>query len=115
MRTYHVQSRDDYVKYNKICGQIRQLGHKLSQLHANDPVRLRHEEQLLEKLTNMGVLFNGGAKPKISDLENKITVAAFCRRRLPVVMCQTKDGVVSIRGYKVCGAGPCKSRTSSNY
>lgn len=100
-----MQSRDDYVKYNKICGQIRQLGHKLSQLHANDPVRLRHEEQLLEKLTNMGVLFNGGAKPKISDLENKITVAAFCRRRLPVVMCRLKMASSVSEGTKFVEQG----------
>lgn len=89
MRMYHVQNREDYVKYNKICGQIRQLANKLSQLHPHDPVRLKHEEMLLEKLYNMGVLPPTG-KPKVSDLENKVTVAAFCRRRLPVVMCRLK-------------------------
>ena len=31
----------------------------------------------------MGILPQGA---KMSDVENKVTVAAFCRRRLPVVM-----------------------------
>jgi U3 small nucleolar ribonucleoprotein protein IMP3 len=89
MAMYHVQNRDDYHKYNKICGQIRQLAQKLSQLSPQDPVRLKHEELLLEKLSNLGV-FPPSTKPKVSDLENKVTVAAFCRRRLPVVICRLK-------------------------
>lgn len=83
MRMYHVQNRGDYQKYNKVCGNIRQLAHKLAQLPPQDPVRLRHEEMLLEKLAQMGIF--GIKRPKVSDLE-KISVAAFCRRRLPVVM-----------------------------
>lgn len=86
MHMYHVQNREDYTKYNKICGHIRQLAHRLSQLPPDDPIRRKHEELLLEKLTNMGVIFTGGSKAKVSDLERKVTVAAFCRRRLPVVM-----------------------------
>lgn len=35
----------------------------------------------------MGVLATAS---KISDLENKITVSAFCRRRIGVVMCRLK-------------------------
>lgn len=31
----------------------------------------------------MGVL---NSKSKMSDIENKVTVTAFCRRRLPIVM-----------------------------
>jgi U3 small nucleolar ribonucleoprotein protein IMP3 len=89
MRMYHVQNRDDYFKYNKICGNIRHLAHKLAELHPHDPVRLKHEELLLEKLSNMGI-FPPTGKPKVSDLESKITVAAFCRRRLPVVMCRLR-------------------------
>lgn len=90
MHTYHVQNREDYAKYNKLCGEIRQFAHKLTQLHAHDPIRIKHEQLLLEKLTNMGVIFTGGSKAKVSDLERKVTVAAFCRRRLPVVMCRLK-------------------------
>lgn len=35
----------------------------------------------------MGVL---PTTSKISDLENKVTVSAFCRRRIAVVMCRLK-------------------------
>lgn len=83
MRSYHVQNRDDYHKYNKICGAIRHLAYKMAQLPPQDPIRLKYEEALLEKLEKMGIF--GIEKPKVSDLE-KVTVAAFCRRRLPVVM-----------------------------
>lgn len=87
MRTYHIQNRDDYHRYNKMCGEIRKLAHKLSLLLATDPYRIKHEQLLLEKLYAMGVLATAS---KISDLENKITVSAFCRRRIGVVMCRLK-------------------------
>ncbi|KAH3674457.1 hypothetical protein WICMUC_003294 [Wickerhamomyces mucosus] len=87
MRTYHIQNREDYHKYNKICGEIRKLANKLSLLQANDPIRTKHEQLLLEKLYSMGIL---STKSKISDLENKVTVSALCRRRIGVVMCRLK-------------------------
>lgn len=45
------------------------------------------EAALLSKLYDMGVL---SAATKLSEVENKLTVAAFCRRRLAVVMCSAK-------------------------
>ena len=45
------------------------------------------EAQLLSKLYDMGVL---NTSAKLSDVENKLTVAAFCRRRLAVFMCMSK-------------------------
>lgn len=87
MTTYHIQNREDYHKYNRICGEIRKLANKLSLLQPTDPFRIKHEQLLLEKLFNMGVLTT---KSKISDLENKVTVSAFCRRRIGVVMCRMK-------------------------
>lgn len=87
VRTYHIQNREDYHKYNKICGDIRKLARKLALLQPSDPFRIKHEQLLLEKLYKMGVL---ATKSKISDLENKITVSALCRRRIGVVMCRLK-------------------------
>ncbi|KAH3899081.1 U3 small nucleolar ribonucleoprotein protein IMP3 [Saccharomycodes ludwigii] len=87
LRQYHVTNREDYFKYNKICGNIRKLAHKLSLLPPTDPFRLKHEKLILDKLFNMGILTT---KSKISDLENKVSVSAFCRRRLPVVMFRLK-------------------------
>ena len=40
---------------------------------------------MLSKLYDMGILNTGS---KLSDVENKLTVSAFCRRRLAVIMCR---------------------------
>ncbi|EIM85513.1 alpha-L RNA-binding motif-containing protein [Stereum hirsutum FP-91666 SS1] len=87
MRRYHIQDREDYHKYNKLCGSLRSLAHRLSLLPAQDPFRARMEGQVLSKLFDMGVL---NAQAKLSDVDNKLTVAAFCRRRLAVIMVVAK-------------------------
>lgn len=61
--------------------------HRISNLDPADPQRRKYEDLLLEKLHDMGILgTGGGGKGKLSDVENKVTVSAFARRRLPVVM-----------------------------
>ena len=74
-------------RYNKLCGSLRSFAHRISLLPAQDPFRSRMEAQLLSKLYDMGVL---NTSAKLSDVENKLTVAAFCRRRLAVFMCMSK-------------------------
>ena len=66
----------------------RQLAHNLSLLEPTDPVRLKHEALLLEKLYDMGILGTAGAggRGKLSEVEKKVTVSSMCRRRLGVVM-----------------------------
>ncbi|KAF9021841.1 alpha-L RNA-binding motif-containing protein [Hymenopellis radicata] len=86
MRRYHIQDREDYHKYNKLCGSLRSFAHRISLLPAQDPYRARIEAQLLSKLYDMGVL---NSTDKLSDVD-KLTVAAFCRRRLAVFMCMSK-------------------------
>src|SRR5690606_39922830 len=46
-------------------------------------VRRKHEDLLLNKLYDMGVL---STKSKLSAVEHAVTVSSFARRRLPVVM-----------------------------
>lgn len=75
------------VRYNKLCGSLRSYAHRVSLLPAQDPFRTRMENQLLSKLYDMGVL---NSSAKLSDVDNKLTVAAFCRRRLAVFMCMSK-------------------------
>ncbi|KAJ6612157.1 hypothetical protein B0H10DRAFT_2053892 [Mycena sp. CBHHK59/15] len=87
MRRYHIQDREDYHKYNKLCGSLRSFAHRVSLLPSQDPFRARMEGQLLSKLYDMGVL---NTSAKLSDVDNKLTVAAFCRRRLAVFMCMSK-------------------------
>jgi hypothetical protein len=45
------------------------------------------EGQILSKLYDIGVL---NSQAKLSDVDNKLTVAAFCRRRLAVIMVTSK-------------------------
>lgn len=49
MRRYHIQERDDYKKYNKICGMVTKLTTVLKQLDPLDPLRIELTDQLLEK------------------------------------------------------------------
>jgi U3 small nucleolar ribonucleoprotein protein IMP3 len=103
MRRYHIQDREDYHKsvlayptsslnmpghrYNKLCGSLRSLTHRIVLLPSQDPFRSRVEGHVLSKLYDMGVL---NSQAKLSDVDNKLTVAAFCRRRLAVVVVTLK-------------------------
>lgn len=75
-----------FNRYNKLVGSIRQLANKISLLDARDPFRSQQEKALLEKLYNMGIITS---TTKFSDCR-KVNVSAFCRRRLPIVMCRLK-------------------------
>lgn len=86
MRRYHIQGRDDYKKYSKLCGMVTRLVHFLKKLDASDPSRIELTDQLLEKLYALGIITT---KKSLIQLE-KLTVSAFCRRRLAVVMVRTK-------------------------
>ncbi|KAL2889651.1 U3 small nucleolar ribonucleoprotein IMP3 [Ceratocystis lukuohia] len=83
VRRYMIQKPEDYHKYNRLCGSLRQLAHRLSLLPPDSAVRRKHEELLLNKLYDMGVLSSAS---KLSSVEHDVTVSAFARRRLPVVM-----------------------------
>jgi len=86
MRRYHIQDRDDYKKYNKLCGMITRMTSVIKKLDARDRVRQQLTEQLLEKLYNMGVI----PTKKSLLLCDKISTSSFCRRRLAVVMVRLK-------------------------
>eukprot|EP01134_Creolimax_fragrantissima_P007980 CFRG7980T1 len=86
IRRYQLTKREDYVKYNKLCGHIRSLTAHLATMPAEDPVRQDLTEALIEKLYNMGLLTT---KKSLSQTE-KMNVSSFCRRRLPVVMVRVK-------------------------
>eukprot|EP00208_Stichococcus_sp_RCC1054_P002208 CAMPEP_0206135616 /NCGR_PEP_ID=MMETSP1473-20131121/891_1 /ASSEMBLY_ACC=CAM_ASM_001109 /TAXON_ID=1461547 /ORGANISM="Stichococcus sp, Strain RCC1054" /LENGTH=182 /DNA_ID=CAMNT_0053527591 /DNA_START=219 /DNA_END=767 /DNA_ORIENTATION=+ len=86
MRRYHIQDRDDYKKYNKLCGMITKLVSVIKKLDSKDYVRIELTDQLLEKLYAMGVITT---KKSLVQLE-KLSTASFCRRRLAVVMVRLK-------------------------
>ena len=49
MRRYHIQDRDDYKKYNKLCGTITKLTSVLKRLDAKDATRIEMTDQLLDR------------------------------------------------------------------
>ncbi|CAI5468821.1 unnamed protein product [Closterium sp. Yama58-4] len=86
MRRYHITERDDYSKYNRLCGKITKLTTLLKKLDPSDPFRIEMTDQLLNKLYNMGVI----PTQKSLNLCDKLSVSSFCRRRLAVVMVRLK-------------------------
>jgi U3 small nucleolar ribonucleoprotein protein IMP3 len=87
IRKYSLSNPTDYSSYNRLAGKLRHLAHRIALLPPEFPFRRKQEDLLLEKLHDMGLLGVGGrGKGKLSDVERKITVSAFCRRRLGVVM-----------------------------
>ncbi len=58
----------------------------ISLLDPKDPFRDTKTDLLLDKLFKMGII---NTKSSLSQCE-KVTVSAFCRRRLPVVMVRLK-------------------------
>ncbi|KAK4941718.1 U3 small nucleolar ribonucleoprotein imp3 [Elasticomyces elasticus] len=86
-RRYHLTQPLDYSKYNVLCGRLRQLTHHLSNLDPADPYRVEMETVMLEKLHQIGILKqNRGQGAGLSNVEKDVTVSAFCRRRLGVLM-----------------------------
>lgn len=114
MRRYHIQDRDDYKKYNKLCGLVTKLVRaggrvaaaaptdqrapthaaacpaaqvsQLRKMDAADPVRTSLTEQLLGKLYGVGAV----PSRKSLALCDALSTASFCRRRLAVVLVRLK-------------------------
>ena len=49
MRTYHIQDRDDYKKYNKLCGMVTRFVSAIKSLDVKDEARIELTDQLLDK------------------------------------------------------------------
>lgn len=86
MRRYHITNRDDYKKYNQICGMVTGIVSTLKKLDAKDSTRIDLTDKILDKLYDMGVI---STKKSLVQLE-KLSTASFCRRRLAVVMVRLK-------------------------
>ena len=86
LRKYHLQKREDYTKYNKLCGSVLSLVAKIKDLDQKDPFRIEATNKLLQKLFDLGII---SSQKNLSVCE-KISTSSFCRRRLPVVMVRLK-------------------------
>ncbi|KAL8269429.1 hypothetical protein Esti_006667 [Eimeria stiedai] len=82
LRRYKVQDREDYHRYNKLCGLITKLASGLRKLPADDPFRLKMTQLLLDKLYRMGLV---SRRDGLAAAEG-LPASTFCRRRLPVVL-----------------------------
>lgn len=87
IKKFHLTKQEDYFLYNKIVGKIHKLTNQLSLLPAGDIYRKKHEKMLIDKLFKMGLLTDEKASP--SDIMNKLTVSALCRRRLAYIVFKT--------------------------
>ena len=85
LRRYHVQDREDYHAYNKICGMVTQLVTLLKKLDQRDDVRIEITDQLVEKLFGVGLIQH----KKLAECD-KLAASTLCRRRLPVVLVRLK-------------------------
>jgi U3 small nucleolar ribonucleoprotein protein IMP3 len=65
---------------------VTKLAAKLKTLKPDDPFRIAMTDQLLTKLSDMGLLDTTKSLQKAEE----ITASALCRRRLPVVMMRLK-------------------------
>ena len=90
------------IRYNRLVGSCKKLVHRLSLLDPSDPYRLLHEQRLLDKLYAIGVI---NSTVKVSDIENKLSVSAFCRRRIAVVMARLKMCETVSAGVKIVEQG----------
>ncbi|EPY34650.1 U3 small nucleolar ribonucleoprotein IMP3 [Strigomonas culicis] len=79
---YHLEDREDYRRYLRLVGLIRQLLTQLRYLPADSKIRIQITQQVLDKLYQMGLIQE---KLGLSEVD-KVGVEAFCRRRLPTVL-----------------------------
>jgi len=85
LRRYRVE-REDYGKYNRICGLIKKIATKIEKLEDTDKIRIQTSKELIEKLFNLGAINH---KKNLLQCK-KVPASAFCRRRLPVVLVTLK-------------------------
>lgn len=85
IHTYHLPSRSHYLTYNKLVGKMHSLATKISLLKESDPVRIKFTKLLVDKAFDLGI-----TKSKSFAAIIKVTVSAFCRRRIAVVLCRLK-------------------------
>ena len=67
MRRYHIQDRDDYKQYNKLCGLVTKVTSVLKKLDPKDPHRIEMTDQLLDKSASSAPLAQSWLCPESSS------------------------------------------------
>ena len=83
---FGLQSRQEYIKYARLCGMIQALAAKLRKLAPEDPFRAAVTNALLLKLQALGLI----SEAKSLVMCDRLGVTAFCRRRLAVVVVRSR-------------------------
>ncbi|CUG77999.1 U3 small nucleolar ribonucleoprotein protein, putative [Bodo saltans] len=83
---YHLEDREDYRRYLRLVGLIRQLMTHLRYLPAESKIRIQITQQLMDKTYEMGLIQERLGLAEI----DKIGVEAFCKRRLPTLVRDAK-------------------------
>ena len=91
LRRYHVQDREDYHTYNKICGMVTQLVTKLKALDQRDPVRVELTDTLLDRLFASGLIQH----KRLASCA-KLAASTLCRRRLRASSRRTSSRTSSV-------------------
>ena len=86
MRRYNLRDREDYSRYNKLCGIVTKLASLVKTLPQDDKFRIKVTEQLCDRMYNLGLVNRRNSLEACA----KVNVSAFCRRRLPVVLTSNK-------------------------
>ena len=73
MRRYHITERDDYVKYNRVVGQIKKMSTKLKGLDPRDPFHVALTEHFSISCTSLDLL----QRRKVSSKQTR-SLSALC-------------------------------------
>ena len=68
LRRYHIQNREDYTSYTRIVGMVTKLSAKLKTLKPDDPFRVAMTDQLLTKLSDIGLIHQATSLKQAEDL-----------------------------------------------
>lgn len=75
IQRYRLRNQDEYVSYNKLAREIRELARKIRDLDPKDPFRIEAGSQLIEKCYSIGLI----PTKRGLDLCDRVTASSFCR------------------------------------
>mmetsp|Transcript_6280 Transcript_6280/g.10361 ORF Transcript_6280/g.10361 Transcript_6280/m.10361 type:complete len:185 (-) Transcript_6280:149-703(-) len=75
-------TREEYWRYKRLASSCYKMVEEIKKLEQNDEYRVKTTQELLNKLYDMALIQE---KKNLNSMQ-KLSVSAFCRRRLPVVM-----------------------------
>merc|ERR1712113_1332683 len=78
IKRYHLKNRNEYVIYNKLAREARNIALQIRDLEQDDPFRIRATAQLLDKLYQCGFI---SKTTTLEEVVKGMSVSAIARRR----------------------------------